>query len=99
MSDTHDVDWADDAPTGEIFASVWYCEDDCGCSEASIYHVAERNRDGGIFRSTVLWRGTYHIEYELGATTELNREARRLRKHHNELFHRISWPWDRRARA
>lgn len=56
---------------------------------------------GGWKKSSIVWEGEYHVygwedDDEVAPTTELNREARRLRKHHNELFHRISWPWDRK---
>lgn len=93
-------DWALDAPEGELFAYVWACDDDCMCEQAQIVLI-ERNSFGGWKKATIVWEGEYHV-WEMREptdpepTTELNREARRLRKHHNALFHRISWPWDRK---
>ena len=97
------TDWALSAPAGgELHAYVWWCGDeDCDCTQARIVHVIERFPGGGWKRSSIVWEGEYHVygwedEDEVAPTTELNREAKRLRKHHNELFHRISWPWDRK---
>jgi hypothetical protein len=90
-------DWALTAPDGELIAEVWWCGDDyCDCTQARIVHVV-RNRHGGRYESTALWHGTYATEgdWDTPPTTELNREARRLRKHHHDLYRRISWPWDR----
>lgn len=92
-------DWALTAPeTGELYAYVWWCGDEyCDCTQAQIVHIIERNQYGGWRESRVIWNGTYATEgdWEVAPNTELNREARRLRKHHHDLYRRISWPWDR----
>jgi len=92
--------WADEfvvEPDTVMRAEVWECDDTCLCAQAQIVS-GQRTPAGGMRVDRTLWRGEYHIEWEGSPTTELNREARRLRKHHNELFHRISWPWDRKSR-
>ena len=94
-------DWALAAPLGEIIAYVWDCGDGyCNCTEAQIVHVIERNQYGGWQESAVVWRGQFHRDSEGyldgGSWTDLNREAKRLRRHHHDLYQRISWPWDRK---
>ena len=97
-SDKADADWALDAPAGELIAFVWYCGDDwCGCSEAQIRHIVKRNASGGIHTSRTLWSGKFRSDHEFGATTDLNREAARLRRKHHDLRRRIFWPWSRKA--
>ena len=81
-------DWALTAPEGKLFAHVWWCGDEyCDCTQARIVQGLR-----------VVWNGTYATEgdWEVAPTTELNREARRLRKHYHDLYRRISWPWDRK---
>lgn len=95
------IDWALDVPAfGELHAHIWWCGDDwCDCTQARIVHIIQRSPGGGWMNTRTVWEGQYHVggwEYEVAPNTELNREAKRLRKHHNELFHRISWPWDRK---
>lgn len=96
-------DWALTAPEGELFAYVWWCGDEeCDCTQAQIVHIIERNIYGGWRQSKVVWNGNFisgdYDSYHRSSTpnTELNREARRLRKHHHDLHRRISWPWDRK---
>lgn len=105
------TDWADDLPDGliAIRAHVWGCSDDCDCTQARIEGAFGSTPSGRPRFTVTLWSGTFvsgwPYEYDTdewvrgGPTTELNREARRLRKHHNELFHRIEWPWDRSRKA
>lgn len=104
-------DWADDMPDGLIAmrAEVWHCGDEwCDCSQAKILGSNRRSPYGQPWFDLVLWEGTFRTgwpyEYDEaeraqgGPTTELNRQARRLRKRHNALYHRIDWPWDRTRR-
>lgn len=99
------ADWADgDIPEGgKIQGFVWWCGDeDCDCTEAQIVWSDLSLRPVGI---RTLWSGTFRSgwPYEYGEgegrspSNELNREAARLRRHHNALFHRIEWPWDRKT--
>lgn len=107
-----DADWAEHVPDGLIAmrAQVWRCGDEvCDCTQARIEGAARRGIGGSPLHDEVLWTGTFRTgwpyEYdesersEGGPTTELNREARRLRKRHNALYHRIEWPWDRTRRV
>lgn len=97
-------DWTANVPTdGKLVATVWWCGDEyCDCTQAQIQHWVRNQNDTRFVPGTTLWWGTFHTDGtgwvdDLSSTTELNREARRLRKKHNELFHRIEWPWDRKA--
>jgi hypothetical protein len=98
-------DWAESyepAPTRmRIEAYVWYCGDDwCNCSEAVLEEITPNPRVGlPWIERRRLWEGEFRTDGEQGATTDLNREAARLRRHHNALFHQIEWPWDRTAKA
>lgn len=105
-------DWADTVPDGLIAmrAEVWQCGDEwCDCSQAKIQGANRRSPHGQPWFDLVLWEGTFRtgwpyeydqaMQAEGGPTTELNREARRLRKRHNALYHRIEWPWDRTRRV
>jgi hypothetical protein len=83
-------------PDHKLVARIWECEDDCGCSQAQIYEVIERNDYGGVRDSRTVWAGKYRHEWEPGATADLNRVAARLRKQNRALRRRISWPWDRK---
>lgn len=107
-----DGDWAEHVPDGLIAmrADVWHCGDEvCDCSRARILGADRINSYGQRLWDVVLWTGTFRsgwpYEYDEaeraggGPTTELNREARRLRKRHNALYHRIEWPWDRTRRV
>lgn len=101
-------DWAKRVPDGLIAmrAHVWWCGDyECDCTQARIEGATSRVASGAPAFDLRLWEGTFRsgwaYEYEwdvdagAGPTTELNREARRLRKQHNALYHQIEWPWDR----
>lgn len=104
-------DWADALADGLIAmrAHVWWCGDDvCDCTQARIEGATRRGPGGSPWYEETLWTGTFRsgwpCEYdeseraEGGPTTELNREARRLRKRHHALYRRIEWPWDRTRR-
>ncbi len=70
---------------------MWWCGDyDCDCTEARIVAI-----DG--YERTLVWEGEFRSEGEPGATTELNRVAQLLRRHHHDVYRRISWPWDRKG--
>lgn len=95
-----DEGWVDNVPDGgRIYAHVWSCGDvECDCTQAQIVHWASTQNGTRLVNRSTLWHGTYYIDRDwTKPTRELNREARRLRKKHNELFHRIEWPWDRKA--
>ena len=107
-----DGDWAEHVPDGLLAmrAQVWRCGDEvCDCTQARIEGATQRGPGGSPWYEHALWMGTFRTgwpyEYgeaeraEGGPTTELNREARRLRKRHNALYHRIEWPWDRTRRV
>lgn len=107
-----DDEWAEHVPEGIIAmrAHVWWCGDEvCDCTQARIEGAARTNTYRQRLWDVTLWTGTFRsgwpYEYdeaeraEVGPTTELNREARRLRKRHNALYHRIEWPWDRTRRV
>jgi hypothetical protein len=102
MSGSNPVDWADQPiPSGGVIeAFVWWCGDEhCDCTEAQIRWRDLSLRPVGI---RTLWQGTFRsgwpYEYEPrdgpSPSTELKREAARLRRKHNALFHRIVWPWN-----
>ena len=91
------TDWAGNVPAdGEIFAEVWGCGDDsCNCAQARIWHRIPNPRIANAWQNTTLWWGVFWSDGEWAdATHELNREARRLYKHHHDLHRRIMWPWD-----
>lgn len=89
--------WVELVPPAEqlgarrLQADVWYCDDDCGCSEANIV-LKEPYRVG-----IAVWTGEFRIDHESGATTDLNRMGKHLRRHHHDLYSLISWPWLRRV--
>jgi hypothetical protein len=91
-----------DAPTGGVlWGYVWWCGDEwCDCSQAKIvWRDRPRWRFGDQKPLDVrtVWQGEFHTDGEPGATTELNRIARRLRRHQHDLYARIEWPWNRPA--
>jgi hypothetical protein len=74
---------------------VWWCEDTyCDCSKARI--TLRRKNEYGFYNSHSLWNGKFYTDGEghKHTSTELNRMAAHLRKHHNEFFHKIEWPWN-----
>lgn len=99
------TEWIEAIPAdAKLIARVWECGDDCGCSQAEIVISEERISPVGGWRwwdSRTVWWGNYYVDYSdyfegsSRPSSELNRVAKYLRKHHNELFHRIVWPWNR----
>lgn len=86
--------WVDDVPPDVLLRGVdWWCGDDwCNCSEARIESY-RRDRDPWIADLATVWTGDFHTDGEPGSSTELNRMAQHLRRHHHDLYARIRWPW------
>ena len=76
-----------------FFGHVWWCGDYCDCSEARIILCRKNERD--FYNQRTLWSGKFYTDGEgyKHTNTELNRMAKHLRKHHNDFYHRIKWPW------
>jgi hypothetical protein len=78
-------------------AEVWWCGDEwCDCTEARItsYLLAFPGRRD--IRNE--WEGAFMTDGEGHdvASTELNRMAQHLRRHHHDFYRLVQWPWDRK---
>lgn len=82
---------------GFLSAEVWWCGDEwCDCTQALIVWQSERTRPQQTKR---VWESVFRSDGEPGATTDLNRVAKLLRKRQHDLYARIEWPWDRTRKA
>jgi hypothetical protein len=78
----------------QIKGYIWWCGDEyCDCSEGCIVFL--RRNEHGFYNLHTLWSGKFYTDGEGWAETkaELNHMAQHLRRHHNEFYHRIQWPW------
>jgi hypothetical protein len=91
--DVSDPDWIHNVPEGgRLIATVWECDDDCGCTQAQITHRAPNPDDLRWWKITTLWRGKYHIDGwgdEVTAEDDLEAEKRRVEQANPELYKRI----------
>ena len=99
--------WVTDVPDGEILVGyVWYCGDEwCDCSEPRINSYKPGDFNGPLMLNPKrVWSGTFQTDGDgwrdanqykdaPSSTTELNRMAQHLRRHHHDLYARIRWPW------
>ena len=73
------------------YGRVWYCDDECGCSQAQIVD----EYDNKVTRTTVIpiqsWEGTFFTEHEGGAEAELRAERERLLAEDPERAAQIDW--------
>lgn len=99
--------WTADVPEGgRLRGQVWWCGDDyCDCTEPKVEHGTF---DGRFWRWSQQWAGTFQTDGEGQnepnewkdapmSSTELNRMAQHLRRHHHDLYSRVAWPWSSNA--
>lgn len=94
------IDAIERHPGGRFFAYVWDCGDEyCNCTEAKIQYRWKDYPGSLGFHSVEVWHGEFYTDSEGwapgGSTTELNRLARKLRRHHHDQYAQVEWPWNR----
>lgn len=59
------------AASGRVEGRVWYCEDDCDCSQAYVEDVTPNPKVPGWVLRRELWHGSFFTEGQSGAYDEL----------------------------